>query len=160
VSKAPANVKWAAPDLETAFVIGPLIGRVRSLALTALDTELQSFGITGMQFVILKQLAEGAAATAADLCRLVHYDNGSMTRLLDRLEEKGWIRRERSKDDRRVVQLRITSAGRGALPRLHDSAALVVQRMLTGFTAAEVRDLRAFLSRMVDNGRAANGRGT
>jgi DNA-binding MarR family transcriptional regulator len=105
-----------------------------------------------MQFVIFKQLADGVAATAADLCRLLHYDTGSMTRLLDRLEEKGWIRRERSKEDRRVVRLQLTSAGRAVLPRLQDSAALVVQRMLAGFSAAEVRDLRGFLSRMVENG--------
>jgi DNA-binding MarR family transcriptional regulator len=149
---APASANRDPPDLQTAFAIGPLIGRVRSVALAELDDELQPFGLTGMQFVIFKQLADGAAQTAADLCRLVHYDTGSMTRLLDRLEEKGWIRRERSKDDRRVVRLQLTSAGREALPRLQDSAALVVQRMLTGFNAAEVRDLRGFLSRMIENG--------
>ena len=149
---APARVEAELPDLQTAFAIGPLIGRVRSVALADLDEELAPCGITGMQFVIFKQLADGVAATAADLCRLMHYDTGSMTRLLDRLEAKGWIRRERSKDDRRVVRLQLTSAGRAVLPRLQDSAALVVQRMLMGFSAAEVRDLRGFLRRMIENG--------
>jgi len=148
----PASSTPDLQELETAFAIGPLIGRVRSVALSALDAELQPFGITGMQFVIFKQLADGAAATAADLCRLLHYDTGSMTRLLDRLEEKGWIRRERSKEDRRIVLLRLTSAGRGVLPRLQDSAVCVVQRMLIGFGATEVRDLRDFLIRMIENG--------
>jgi DNA-binding MarR family transcriptional regulator len=140
------------PDLADAFAIGPLIGRVRSLGLSALDGELQPLGATGMQFVILSRVADGMAETAADLCRQLQYDTGSMTRLLDRLEEKGWIGRERSKDDRRVVRLRVTSAGREALSRLQDSAARVVQSMLTGFSAAEVRDLRGFLNRMIDNG--------
>jgi DNA-binding MarR family transcriptional regulator len=140
------------PDLQTACAIGPLIGRVRSIALSALDGELQSFGITGMQFVVFKQVADGVAQTAADLCRLMHYDTGSMTRILDRLEERHWIQRERSKDDRRVVRLRVTSAGRGALPRLQDSAGHVVQRMLAGFNATEVKDLHGFLSRMIENG--------
>jgi DNA-binding MarR family transcriptional regulator len=80
-----------------------------------------------------------------------------MTRLLDRLEEKGLMRRERSKDDRRVVSLRITGAGRTALPRLRDSTARVIQRMLTGFSAAEVSDLRGLLGRMIENGQPGNG---
>jgi MarR family transcriptional regulator, multiple antibiotic resistance protein MarR len=152
-----ANVNKARPGAEVAFVIGPLIGRVRSVMLSRLDAELQPFGITGMQFAILKHVADGAAETAADLCRLMHYDTGSMTRLLDRLEEKGLIRRERSKDDRRVVSLRITSAGRTGLPRLQDSTARVIQRMLTGFSAAEVNDLQVFLGRMIENGQPGNG---
>src|SRR5262245_28065098 len=105
---APATAAADLPDLQTAFAIGPLIGRVRSVALAELDEELAPWGITGMQFVMFKQLADGMAATAADLCRLLHYDTGSMTRLLDRVEQKGWIRRERSKDDRRIVRLQLT----------------------------------------------------
>src|ERR1700738_428307 len=135
------NVNKPTPDAEAAFAIGPLIGRVRTVMLSKLDAELQPFGITGMQFAILKNVAEGAAETAADLCRLLHYDTGSMTRPLDRLEEKGLMRRERSKADRRVVSLHITGAGRTVLPRLRDSAARVMERMLNGFSAAEVNDV-------------------
>jgi DNA-binding MarR family transcriptional regulator len=151
------NVNKARPGTEVAFAIGPLIGRVRSVMLSKLDAQLQPFGITGMQFAILKHVADGAGETAAGLCRLLHYDTGSMTRMVDRLEEKGLIRRERSKDDRRVVSLRITGAGRTALPRLRDSAAGVIQRMLTGFSAAEVNDLQVFLGRMIQNGQPGNG---
>jgi DNA-binding MarR family transcriptional regulator len=150
-------VRKAEPDADAAFAIGPLIGRVRSVLLSKLDGELQPFGTTGMQFAILKNLADGSVGTSADLCRLLHYDAGSMTRLVDRLEEKGLIRRERSRDDRRVVSLRVTSAGRALLPRLQDSAASVVQRMLTGFTALEVNHLRSFLGRMIENGQQGQG---
>ena len=151
------NVKKAMPGADVAFAIGPLIGRVRSVMLSALDGELQPFGMTGMQFAILKHLADASAQTSADLCRLLHYDAGSMTRLVDRLEEKGLIRRERSEDDRRVVSLRVTGAGKAVLPRLRDSAARVAQRMLTGFTAPEVNHLRRLLDRMIENGQPGQG---
>src|SRR4030081_1976970 len=82
------DVNKAGPGAEAAFAIGPLIGRVRSVMLSRLDAELQPFGMTAMQFAILKNVAEGAAETAADLCRLLHYDNGSMTRLLERLVQE------------------------------------------------------------------------
>ena len=147
------------PAAWDAFSVGPLIGRVRTVLLAALDGELQPLGITGMQFAVLKQVADRTAETAADLCRVLHYDTGSMTRMVDRLEEKGLIRRERSKDDRRVVSLRLTSAGRSALPRLRDTAARVLERMLAGFEEGEVDALRRYLNRMIENGQPVNGGG-
>ncbi|HWM68771.1 MAG TPA: MarR family transcriptional regulator [Steroidobacteraceae bacterium] len=152
------NVKKAVPGADLAFAIGPLIGRVRTLMLSSLDSELQPFGMTGMQFAILKNLADGSATTSADLCRLLHYDAGSMTRLVDRLEAKGLLRRERSEDDRRVVSLRVTSSGKAVLPRLRDSAGRVVQRMLVGFSAPEVNHLRSLLDRMIENGLTGTGK--
>jgi MarR family transcriptional regulator, multiple antibiotic resistance protein MarR len=152
VSRTPRQIEPQPPGTDVAFTIGPLIGRVRSVLLTKLDGELQPFGLTGMQFAILKILSDRSAGTAADLSRSLHYDTGSMTRLLDRLQEKGLIRRERSKDDRRLVALRVTRAGRAVMPRLQGAAARAVQRMLTGFSAAEIGELRGFLDRMIDNG--------
>ena len=77
------------------MVIGLLVARARSALLTGLDGELEPFGLTGAQFAVLKNVADGIASTAADLCRTMHYDTGSMTRMLDRLEEKSVLRRER-----------------------------------------------------------------
>jgi DNA-binding MarR family transcriptional regulator len=119
--------------------------------LASLDSELQRFGVTGTQFGVLKSVAEGSAGTAADLCRVLHYDTGSMTRMVDRLEEKGFIRRERSKEDRRVVSLRLTSTGRALLPRLRDIAQAVVERMMGGFDPGEIQILRRYLHRMIEN---------
>jgi DNA-binding MarR family transcriptional regulator len=157
VTKLTDVKKKGMPGADDAFAIGPLIGRVRSVMLSKLDGELQPFGMTGMQFAILKNLADGSVGTSADLCRLLHYDAGSMTRLVDRLEEKGLIRRERSEDDRRVVSLRVTGSGRAVLPRLLDSAGSVAQRMLTGFTAPEINHLRSLLDRMIENGHPGQG---
>ena len=153
----PIHASKMVPGADVALAIGPLIGRVRTVILSRLDAQLQPFGMTGMQFAILKSVTEGTAESAADLCRLLHYDTGSMTRLVDRLEHKGLIRRERSTDDRRVVSLRVTSAGRTAMPRLRDSAARAIQRMLTGFSPGEVNDLRGFLDRMIENGQPGQG---
>jgi DNA-binding MarR family transcriptional regulator len=82
----------------------------------------------------------------------MHYDNGSMTRLLDRLEHKGLLRRERGTSDRRVVFLRLTSNGRIVLPRLRPVAVRVLERHLAGFTSGEIDDLKRYLSRMIENG--------
>jgi DNA-binding MarR family transcriptional regulator len=138
------------PDDE--MVIGHLIARARSALLTGLDGELEQFGLTGAQFAVLKNVADGTAATAADLCRTMHYDTGSMTRMLDRLEEKSVLRRERCTEDRRVVFLRITATGNELLPQLRTAAINVLSRHLAGFSPAEVDTLKQFLVRMIENG--------
>jgi DNA-binding MarR family transcriptional regulator len=138
------------PDDE--MVIGHLVARARSALLTGLDSELEPFGLTGAQFAVLKNVADGIAATAADLCRTMHYDTGSMTRMLDRLEEKSVLRRERCTEDRRVVYLRITDTGNELLPQLRTAAVHVLSRHLAGFSPAEVDSLKQFLVRMIENG--------
>ena len=149
-----AEVVRGTPDgiPEDEMVIGHLIGRARSAMLTGLDGELEPFGLTGAQFAVLKNVADGVAETAADLCRTMHYDTGSMTRMLDRLEEKAVLRRERCTEDRRVVYLRITDTGNELLPQLRAAAVHVLSRHLAGFTPEEVESLKQYLVRMIQNG--------
>lgn len=144
------GVSATIPDDET--VVGHLISRARSALLTGLDGQLEPFGITGAQFAVLKNVADGVAETAADLCRTMHYDTGSMTRMLDRLEEKAVLRRERGTEDRRVVYLRITDTGNELLPQLRAAAVHVLSRHLAGFSPAEVETLKQYLVRMIENG--------
>lgn len=138
------------PDDEMS--VGHLVGRARSALLTSLDCELEPFGLTGAQFAVLKYVADGTADTAADLCRTLHYDTGSMTRMLDRLEEKAVLRRERCTQDRRVVYLLITDTGNELLPRLRAAAVRVLDRHLRGFSREERANLKQYLTRMIENG--------
>jgi MarR family transcriptional regulator, multiple antibiotic resistance protein MarR len=138
--------------LDDELAVGMLIGRVRITLLTNLDAELEQYSLTGVQFGVLKHLADGTALTAVDLSRALHYDTGSMTRMLDRLEEKAFLRRERGKEDRRVVYLRITPTGRALLPKWRAAAARVLSRQLAGFKTDEIDALKQYLSRMIENG--------
>jgi MarR family transcriptional regulator, multiple antibiotic resistance protein MarR len=142
------------PDDDMA--VGHLVGRARSAMLAGLDAELERFGLTGAQFAVLKYVADGIADTAADLCRTLHYDTGSMTRMLDRLEEKSVLRRERCTEDRRVVYLLITETGHELLPQLREAALYVLARHLRGFSAEETTKLKQYLIRMIENGQSVN----
>jgi DNA-binding MarR family transcriptional regulator len=86
----------------------------------------------------------------------MHYDTGSMTRMLDRLEEKAVLRRERCTTDRRVVYLLMTTTGKDLLPQLRAAALRVLTRHLAGFSPEEVDNLKQYLDRMVENGLAVN----
>jgi hypothetical protein len=56
---------------EEGLNVGYLMGRARASLLTGLDAQLERFGLTGMQFAVLKHLSEGSARTAAELCRFM-----------------------------------------------------------------------------------------
>jgi DNA-binding MarR family transcriptional regulator len=140
---------------EEGLSVGHLMGRARASLLSALDAQLAQFALNGMQFAALKHLADGTARTAAELCRAMHYDTGAMTRILDRLEQKGLMRRERCREDRRVVFLHIAPRGRSQLPRLMAVANRVLEAHLAGFSPSEVEALKAYLGRMIENGHGA-----
>lgn len=130
--------------------IGSLIARVRVKLFEALDEELAPFDITAAQYVILVNLANGVDS-ASGLCKGVSYDPGAMTRMIDRLERKGFVRRVRSPDDRRVVNLALTEEGKAVYPKLVARAAAATNRRLRGFTKAEAQKLESFLQRMLVN---------
>ncbi len=135
--------------------IGRLIADVSGRLLAAFDEEMTGKGITGAQWVILMRIANGCGSTAAELCRFSRYDTGSMTRMLDRLEEKGLILRVRSSRDRRIIQLELTDAGRELYPLLPPVAVKVLNAHLKGFTQAELDVFKGFLHRMRSNSEAS-----
>lgn len=71
-----------------------------------------------------------------------------VTRLLDRLEAKGWVARERCPEDRRVVHCRITDAGLALLAGMDDEVDAADRRAVGDLDAAELRRLRRLLDRM------------
>src|SRR5215472_18808791 len=144
----------AAQPEQAGLGVGQLMGRARASLLTSLDAEIERFGLNSTQFAVLKHLGEGAAQTAADLCRLNRYDTGAMTRILDHLEEKGLVRRERGREDRRVVFLRLAPAGKALLPRLMAVGTCVLEVHLAGFGGDEVEALKGYLQRIIDNGQS------
>lgn len=130
---------------------GFVINALRARMMAVMDRELAALGITSAQWAVLVQVADTPGCTAAALCRRVHYDTGSMTRMLDRLEDKGLIRRARSDNDRRAAYLYLTDTGREVHDQLPGHAARVLNAHFEGFTREEVVTLRGLLDRMLAN---------
>ena len=144
--------------------LGALLGRVRVEMLAALDEELSAdkrlapLELSAAQFIVIASLAGEGRKSASDLCKGISYDAGAMTRMLDRLEGKGLIRRNRSPDDRRLVHLELTDEGRALYPRMRELSMGVANRFLHGFTKAEARQLESLLTRMLENAEAPAAR--
>jgi DNA-binding MarR family transcriptional regulator len=138
--------------------IGALLTRVKVEMLAALDAELAAdkrlapLELSAAQWAVIASLAAGSEPqSAADLCKGISYDAGAMTRMLDRLESKGLLRRRRSADDRRLVHLELTDEGKAAYPRMREISLTVANRFLRGFSRTEARALESLLTRMLEN---------
>ena len=78
---------------------------------------LQALGLTYPQYLAMMVLWEQDGLTVGDVSTRLLTDPGSLTPLLKRLEGEGFITRTRSKEDERVVLLRLTEQGRALQQR-------------------------------------------
>jgi DNA-binding MarR family transcriptional regulator len=135
--------------------VGWLMKRALMSVAQAADRRLEPKGITHAQWAALFMLQRCRASTVAELARETQSDPGAMTRLLDRLEAKGFCRRQRSTEDRRVVRVELTPEGEVAAQEVPIVLAQVLNEHLAGFSKSEWSQLKDMLRRMVSNGEAA-----
>jgi len=109
--------------------------------------------LTLPQLAVLRSLRDGGPQTAGRLAEAAGLSAASATRLFDRLEERGLVRRHRGSDDRRCVEIHLTARGRqlvGAVRALRDSP---LRRAVEAMSEAEQRALAAALRGLADQAR-------
>ncbi len=142
-------MKHFTPENQLSTIMGMLIGRTNSLKDRLLDQQLLPYDITSAQFKVLIIVAQFKADTPAELCRHLSLDSGSMTRMLDRLEQKQLIERTRSATDRRQVLLALTPAGKAITDQLPQIGAEAMNALLGVLDADEVASLERILSKVL-----------
>jgi DNA-binding MarR family transcriptional regulator len=131
--------------------LGYLVSHVRQEWIGALEVSLKPLDLTAAQYIVIINVGSGRAGTPVDLCRVMQYDTGAMTRLLDRIEAKGLIRRVAHGADRRCVALEMTAAGLDLYPKLLQIVMDMNKRALKGFTREETASLEKLLKRVALN---------
>lgn len=79
--------------------------------------------------LLLRRGAE--ATTATDLIARTHLQKSQMNRLLNSLEEKGFITRERALEDRRRIEIRLTEQGEAAYREEHRAVEAILSRLIS-----------------------------
>src|SRR5438105_7670310 len=134
--------------------VGALVALARKALAEEFDRDLAPLGLNTVQALVIVLLADERAGTAADVCRELSHDAGAMTRIIDKLETTGLVRRVPREGDRRAVNLELTKEGRRMHGEVKRVQVAVLNRMLRGFSRAEARTLERLLKRILDN---ANG---
>ena len=142
-------MKHFTPDEFKHCHLGLLLGRAALLKDRIIDTHMEPHGITAAQFKVLIIMAQYGVDTPAELCRHLSLDSGSMTRMLDRLEQKGFLTRQRSEGDRRQVQLTLTEQGQLLADRLPHIGANAMNELAGAVTPDELKTLEYILKKIL-----------
>lgn len=76
------------------------------------------YSITGPQVLCLQTVHEDGPMTVTALAKLVHLSSSTVVGIIDRMEQRGWVLRERSTTDRRQILIQATDEGRDLLQRV------------------------------------------
>jgi MarR family transcriptional regulator, organic hydroperoxide resistance regulator len=129
---------------ENELVIQNIVGAIRRLSravyLDAFRASRQ-FGLTRSQAGVLKNLSSRGPLSSAALSRKMYMTPSNMTGIIDRLEKKGFIARTRQPEDRRVVLIMLTDAGREISLLLPESIEKKLVSGLSELTPEQIQPL-------------------
>lgn len=108
---------------------------------------LDELGLTYTQWIILVALSEGDDQTVGGLGEKLFLESNTLTPILKKLEELGYLSRRRAPADERQVLVSLTPAGR----RLREAGARWPLAEATGLTSDEFRTLQRAVARLRNN---------
>jgi DNA-binding MarR family transcriptional regulator len=115
------------------------------------DREMHSPQLTRSQWVLLGSLYYCNGINQKDLAEVINLGKAAVGKLAKRLEERGWIERERDPADARAWNLRISQQALPAVKGLVELLLIESDYSLKGFSDAEIDRLQSYLSRIRTN---------
>ncbi|MBT8235289.1 MAG: MarR family transcriptional regulator [Bacteroidia bacterium] len=140
-------------DIDFDNSIGPWLGKTAKIMGYHLQEEFTRAGldITKEQMIILKKLYERDGLNQNELAELTFRDKSSLTRLVSTLERKGYVRRMRCPEDKRVNFILLTEDGSAMWQRAKPIAQQLIQRMRTDLSEKEVGQFIELLKKIQGN---------
>ncbi|WP_407177543.1 MarR family winged helix-turn-helix transcriptional regulator [Bradyrhizobium sp. STM 3562] len=138
-------------DANFLFTLGELYRLIRTHA----DKEARRFGITRAQWAVLAKVERSEGMKQSELAELLEMQPITLTRLIDKLCEQGWIERRSDATDRRVNRLYLRKAGRQLLGKMSGLRSELTATALEGINPADAHRLLAQLEQVKENVRNA-----
>jgi DNA-binding MarR family transcriptional regulator len=108
--------------------------------------QLEPFGLTSFHWVVLCCLWEEDGLATSSIGERLQQVGGTLTGVLDRMEERSLVRRERDNRDRRIWRIWLTDAGKQLETILPPIAISIREQAMQGMTTAE----RELFSKLID----------
>jgi MarR family transcriptional regulator, organic hydroperoxide resistance regulator len=110
--------------------------------------------LTGPQLTVVKLLEQIGGLSLSELSERIRAQNSTVTGIIDRMEREGLVTRERSKEDRRVVYIRLTAKGRELARDIPVEPMEVFRSALETLSAQEMRELMRIMTKVAKRVRA------
>ena len=89
-----------------------ILSKANQRVYSTFKSRLQPYGLTPMQALLLNALYEEEGLAAGELGKRLALDSATLSGVMDRMEENGWITRNAFKEDRRVLNIHLTDKSR------------------------------------------------
>src|SRR5215831_14791287 len=136
------------PDVERALSAFINFLRAADSVTARLDATIDAKGLTHGQFAVLEALLHLGPLNQCDLARKLLRSGGNITVVIDNLEKRGWVKRERQKNDRRMVVVRLTPAGQRVIEKIFPEHAKAIAAEMGRLTPEEQETLRALCRKL------------
>jgi len=110
--------------------------------------DMERHGITPTEFAILEALYHKGPLLLGEVQRKILVTSGGITYLVDRLVEKGLVKREQCPEDRRARYAVLTPAGQALIKKIFPAHAARIEQAMSGLTQAEQREATALLRKL------------
>lgn len=117
----------------------------------ALDRCFARTGLTSQEAAVVVHCAESKDLTASKLAQAMGRDKGKITRFVDRLEVRGFVRRVANPRDQRLLIIRPTVRGQRAVPELKRTFEQIREEILAGVQSEDLIRLGLVLSALHEN---------
>ena len=134
--------------MDSLDMAGHLIRRLhqQSTLVFVQKTQAAGFDVTAVQFAALDAIHSQPAVDQARVAEMIAYDRATIGGVVDRLEQKGWIRRVVNERDRRARELSLTAEGErvwtALLPIVCDLQAEILKPLSSADCASFLRLIR------------------
>jgi len=143
-SRQPGGADPFAPE----FSVGYLVRQTHRAFVRSLQARIEPHGVSIGMWYFLRTLWEEDGISQRELSQRVGMMEPTTASALNNMERKGLVRRLRNRGDRRVINVFLTERGRALREQLLPLAAAVNEVALVGFSAEEIGQLRAVLSKL------------
>src|SRR5690606_17365067 len=131
--------------------LGFLVHDAARLLRKRFEVKGSAYGLSAAQWRLLVRVAKDEGVAQARLAELLEIEPISVSRLIDRMEEGGWIERRQDASDRRVRMIFPTDKSREAFAAIRSVAGEVYDLALAGLEQDEKRVLVKALNTMITN---------
>jgi MarR family transcriptional regulator, transcriptional regulator for hemolysin len=138
-------------DVSFLFTLGELQRLVRLYA----DKQAARYGITRAQWAVLAKVERSEGLKQTELAELLEMQPITLTRLIDKLCDNGWIERRSDETDRRVNRLYLRKAARPLLGKLSGLRSEITATALDGINPSDAHRLLSQLEAIKENVRNA-----
>jgi len=128
---------------------GRMLRRLDKTMSAYVESRINGGELSYQQWVALKVVRDGLVGTAGELAREFGITTGATTRLIDVLESRKLLARDRSGEDRRVVGLRTTDLGSATVEKLKSDVVSAWNEVMAPFSQTEANAFVEMLARIL-----------